>query len=1200
MCRTLFRKSKSILILGCLIYSTSTAFISLRADDLNDGDRDSKVAWGQASKEYVIRLNTAREPESDLDSILQTAKANLQTQSELFGSIQDLDPNATVLSRVRLAGNHIVIRAKESAIEKIKTDERVEHIYIAGSSSASHRIDDKPAQSLQVSPKHKMRAASTAEKSDGDVKVAVIGTGIDYTHSLLGGSGERDSYEEAVNNSSNSYEGFPTDVVVAGRDFSSELGFGQDENPIDSDLRHANYPTGLGTMLAGIIHAAAPEAKLIALKTSNISTSPRGGVSYRLQDVTSLEAAVEWLLDPDDDLSTSDVAANIVVVESSGSGMGLYNPHSQVPDPLIIPQRLYQVLAGYGVLVVTDTGSSPLGTTKYNLSYDSVSPNVLSVNSVKETETGVWSTDTFTAHGPVRMNEEIIKPELSSLRKDTVPVVGSGDGALENERASFAAAKVAAQAALLMQSRPELSAAEVKALLMNTASQEIVIDESNSPAELTFIGSGAVDLQAAIDSPAVVWDSSTYQAGLNFGNHEVSANTNFVKSITVKNLGDTALAYSLEVKSDLNQGARHDAIAWEFPSTVHVPAHKSVTIPIKLNVEISKLGNWPMKSTSSYTIENWRETELSGYVALSSEGLPELSIGWLTKLRPKSEITKHYETLRESFTDGPSLGQFPNGANHKYQEFTNDSTTASQYFALPVVERVETFPATSENVFGARLKMLGSALVAENECTSGQKLVFGAHFQDPIDTAYANYVDRGEDLLFIVGYRESAVEEYGLDESFTGQYVPDHQTAFAIHFVISPEGQPTAYFIDFNKRYDFTDPFGRYTASKLESFLTPNSRNAVIQMCTDELLHNDFQQEEFDSNFGIFAQTDRYTLIEKGEPISLFNPTFGGSVETVTYRDFFGNEITEEVYFGSFVGFSSLEDDPETTSDFSSSITLEPGETSRLHIATDGYCNGSCGKGFMLLGLDDNYALWSPQSYEGADSGVIARIKENQVFDVVEKQLEFGDKIGTIELESIGFWAFYSEEGFYPSEILLVNSLPGDPVSINKSGELIVNNPEAFDYDVMPEMNLKLVHKSGNSQTAEVLVKIRVANSNVSGPGVVQAKDQFEVFAGESVNYSSSDLFSEDPDGDSISFSADGLPVGLVIEQVTGNITGSTDVVGGHIINVTASDGEYDVSAEVFLTVLNSIPEEEQSSGGGGALFWTLFVLLGIRLTRFK
>ena len=173
------------------------------------------------------------------------------------------------------------------------------------------------------------------------VRVAVLDSGIDYTHARLGGPGTAEAYEAAYGTSvddprTTTTDGlFPTDKVIGGYDFIGEawvpgLPEVPDPDPIDCGPSAIAAPCagGHGTHVAAIIagtNGVAPDAKLYAYKVcSAVSTSCSG---------VALLQAMDAALDPNGDGDISD-AVDVI-------NMSLGSPYGQREDdcPPLRPTR---------------------------------------------------------------------------------------------------------------------------------------------------------------------------------------------------------------------------------------------------------------------------------------------------------------------------------------------------------------------------------------------------------------------------------------------------------------------------------------------------------------------------------------------------------------------------------------------------------------------------------------------------------------------------------------------------------------------------------------------------------------------------------------------------------------------------------------------------------------------------------------------
>lgn len=176
--------------------------------------------------------------------------------------------------------------------------------------------------------------------------IAVIDTGIDYTHADFGGSGVSSDYDN--NDPSLVEEGtFPTSRVIGGYDFAGleydagipSLSIAQpDADPLD-DGTHGSHVSGIaaGGGIDGILGSGiAPEANLFALKVFGANGST---------NLTNL--AIEMAVDPNGDGDPSDAVD--VINMSLGSPFGNPNDTSSVAS---------QNANDAGVVVVASAGNS--------------------------------------------------------------------------------------------------------------------------------------------------------------------------------------------------------------------------------------------------------------------------------------------------------------------------------------------------------------------------------------------------------------------------------------------------------------------------------------------------------------------------------------------------------------------------------------------------------------------------------------------------------------------------------------------------------------------------------------------------------------------------------------------------------------------------------------------------------------------------
>lgn len=199
------------------------------------------------------------------------------------------------------------------------------------------------------------------------ITVAVIDTGIDYTHAMLGGSGNPSQYAA---NDPTRIEGktFPTAKVIGGYDFAgTNYDAGSDDpaqyipvpdpDPLDENGHGTHVASTVAGIDVGFGSGVAPEAFLYALKVFGAS-----GSTNLVMD------AIEWAMDPNGD---GDISDHVDVINMSlGSSFG----PNDVNDPELI---VVEAASQAGVFVVASAGNA--GNNSYIVGSPSVSDSALSV-----------------------------------------------------------------------------------------------------------------------------------------------------------------------------------------------------------------------------------------------------------------------------------------------------------------------------------------------------------------------------------------------------------------------------------------------------------------------------------------------------------------------------------------------------------------------------------------------------------------------------------------------------------------------------------------------------------------------------------------------------------------------------------------------------------------------------------------------------
>ncbi|MFA0811011.1 S8 family peptidase [Microbulbifer epialgicus] len=313
-----------------------------------------------------------------------------------------------------------------------------------------------------------MRDAQDRAVEGQGTSIAIIDSGIDYTHEDLGGcfgSGCR---------------------VAGGYDFVND-----DNDPMDDHFH--------GTMVAGVAAAVAPAARFYAYKVLD---------SYGYGSESDIIAAIEAALDPDGNPQTDDA---VDVINLSLGGAGGNNSVASVAANNAMRA---------GVVVVAAAGND--GPFFNSIGSPGSAEEIVTVGAVD----GAGHLADFSSRGmfgtSLDLSSNSVKPEIVAPGVD-ITSANLGGGFRTDSGTSYAAPHVAGAAALLRQLHPQLTSAEIKALLVNRAAQVV--------GQLAEVGNGQLDAFAAASARFLVSPPTLYAGHFGQGAHSRRS-----LQVTVKNL----------------------------------------------------------------------------------------------------------------------------------------------------------------------------------------------------------------------------------------------------------------------------------------------------------------------------------------------------------------------------------------------------------------------------------------------------------------------------------------------------------------------------------------------------------------------------------------------------------------------------------------------------------------------------------------
>jgi len=534
------------------------------------------------------------------------------------------------------------------------------------------------------------------------VRVGIIDTGIDYIHKDFGGSGTQQDYE----NNDTTIIGdvpFPTTKIAGGYDFVGEdydpEVFGKnipipDPDPFDQN-GHGTHVAGIiggyGVLNSGATYTfdytqqvisypffvypgVAPKTELYALKI--FSKAPKSEI---------LIPAIEWAIDPnqDDDFSDHLDILNLSLGEDFG--------FSDTPEAIACNN-----VSSVGILVVVSAGNR--GDAFFSLGTPASAESVIAVSACEDADSSLSGNIPsriayFSSRGPAMYStgKIVLKPDISAPGVHIYSAnLGSNPMNRLSSGTSMSAPHISGLSALLMEIEPELTAQNIKTILINNATSDTYLYKNGeiiyAPPQIGGVGRN--NFSNNIITDFLFYDKDNPNTvSLTFNTQEVSDSITEERWIRIENRSKQSKSFELSYLSRTTVSG----VEIVLPQNISAPINPGsyADLPVILNIDMSLLKHDRDPSLDFRYNEPNRSwiSELSGVLSLrDTTNNNTLYLPLYAQIQPISDLGFYpsYLDLSTSNTESISVQgrELYTGENFPY-----DLTSFISFFELKGISK---------------------------------------------------------------------------------------------------------------------------------------------------------------------------------------------------------------------------------------------------------------------------------------------------------------------------------------------------------------------------------------------------------------------------------------------------------------------------------------------------------------------------------